>query len=128
MTIKIKVKIYICIIFFLLILSSCAIFGIKPKYIQNWSDAKTGMKKEDIKNILGNPDTIIYNLEYKEDQNLLGKIIVNFLYDGWYEKWCYGKNSILTSNFLLPFGPHGDIYIVYFNKEGKVVGFRQPKK
>ena len=116
------------IIFLLLLFAGCAALGIKPKYIKNWPTIKTGMTKTEVEKALGKPDSIISEFKHGEGQSFFGKAIVNTLFDGWYEKWCYGKSSIVTSFFLTPFGPPGNIYIVYFNKNGKVTGLRYPTK
>jgi outer membrane protein assembly factor BamE (lipoprotein component of BamABCDE complex) len=116
-------------IFFLLtLLAGCAALGIKPKYIQNWPTIKSGMTKIEVEKAIGKPDSIVSEFEYDENQSFIGKAIVNTLFDGWHEKWCYGKSSIVTNIFLIPFGPPGNIYIVYFDKNGKVVGLRCPTK
>ncbi len=116
------------IIFILLSFTGCTILGIQPRYIKNWPTIKKGMNKTEVEKTLGKPDSIVSEFNHDEGQSSIGKAIVNTLFDGWYEKWCYGKSSIISNFFLIPFGPPGNIYVVYFDKNGNVIGLRKPMK
>ena len=112
----------------LLFLGGCASLGFKAKYEKNWPQIKTGMTKNEVEQILGKPDSIISEYKHDEEQNVIALAIANTIFDGWFEKWCYGKSSILTTYLVIPFGPPGNIYVVYFDKNGEVVGLRKPVK
>ncbi|MEJ2158613.1 MAG: hypothetical protein P8X96_25080 [Desulfobacteraceae bacterium] len=86
------------------------------------------MTKDEIEETLGKPNSIKSAIRYEDGASLIGKFFINAMFDGWYEKWYYGKDpSILSS--IIPFYPFGSprkTYIVYFDKEGRVAGYLEP--
>lgn len=110
-----------------LCLSGCAAAATPPKYVTNWSKLEVGMTKPEVITLLGNPSMSLGPIESnpQPDQSfieyMIGDVIVKTLLDLWFERWHYGR-FILTDN---TFGPSGNVYVVYFNEQGRVVRFRE---
>jgi outer membrane protein assembly factor BamE (lipoprotein component of BamABCDE complex) len=126
----IDMKIYRACLINLIIafLIGCSTLGFIPKYSKNWSCIKTGMTKSEVRSLLGKPSSIKSAFSYEENANPLEKFFVNAVFDGWYEKWYYGK-APSTLGTLIPFYPFGSpsgAYIVYFDKNETVVAFSSP--
>jgi outer membrane protein assembly factor BamE (lipoprotein component of BamABCDE complex) len=86
------------------------------------------MTKAEIEETLGKPNSKKSAIRYQDDASLLGKLLINAMFDGWYEKWYYGKDPSILSSIVpfYPFGPPNKTYIVYFNKDGRVAGYLEP--
>lgn len=86
------------------------------------------MSKAEIKEILGEPNSVKSAFQYKDDADPIGKFFVNAMFDGWYEKWYYGKKPSILGTIIpfYPFGVPSKSYIVYFNDKNKVVRYSGP--
>ena len=88
------------------------------------------MTKADIKEILGEPNSIKSAFRYKENADPIGKFFVNAMFDGWHEKWYYGKKPSILSSIIpfYPFGVPSQSYIIYFDDKNKVVWYTAPQE
>jgi hypothetical protein len=95
-----------------------------PQYQANWSKLQTGMSKQEVINILGDPpskSTPACKAGMVESAALA--LADNDLFnDLHYEHWEYGKFG-LFENILFP---SDAAYVVYFDSNEKVVSFREP--
>jgi hypothetical protein len=107
----------------------CASLGFKPKYEKNWQSVKIGMEKSEVAKLLGKPDSISTAMRFTEGENSIGAVIVKTLYGGWHEKWYYGDSPGFF-DLILPVFPFGgrpiEAHIVYFGKDGQIIGLSKP--
>ena len=112
----------------LLALAGCA----TPTYVRNWREVEFGMTRSEVRALLGEPHSISAALNVKpklevDSANVppenvsraLGDL-VQALFDCSHEKWVYGENSVA--------GTPEEVFVVYFDKNGKVVAYRRPTK
>ena len=109
----------------------CATFGFKPKYEKNWQSVKVGMERSEVEKLLGKPESISTAMRFTEGENSIGAVVVKTLYGGWHEKWYYGDSPGFF-DIILPAFPFGgrpiEAHIVYFGKDGEVIGLSEPGK
>jgi hypothetical protein len=86
------------------------------------------MTKNHVIDLLGEPRSqdeplrVTWQSDQSFLENLAGAIIAKCVFDGWYERWEYGE----FGSFENLFSPSDKAFVVYFNREGKVVKSRRP--
>ena len=99
-----------------------------PRHEAHWSELRTGMSKEEVVCLLGEPSSksdpmeAEPNPDYSPLENAVGSLFVKMIFDSWFERWHYGESEMFES--LL--SPSDKAYVVYFGSSGKVVSFRKP--
>lgn len=123
----------------ILIIALLAFAGCKtPAYVTNWHQVQLGMTQDQVRNLLGEPHQVsapmpdvltpeikVASTNDKVDvapvlATIFARELVYGLFDKQYERWRYGGESF----FIL--GSPKDAFIVYFDQNGKVNGFRRP--
>ncbi len=104
-----------------------------PQYEANWSKLRVGMSKEEAVNLLGEYSSRSIPRSTDSIENLITdtnlpepiaeELADDHFFDNFrYEHWHYGKFGFLE-NLLF----HSDnAYVVYFNKDGQLISFREP--
>jgi hypothetical protein len=91
-----------------------------------WAKVRNGMFKEQVREILGEPDQT-----YAAEGGLIGSWIL----DTSYEKWAYGRRRMITLQPTFPYfdlpwdgfmAPENADHVVYFSKSSDVVKKRFP--
>jgi len=92
-----------------------ALTGCEQQHRDNWGRLQEGMTKEQVEYLLGEPSSRI-------DARREGiEIIVPF------DRWQYGDNlSTLATAAVFPAEAPDRVWAVYFDEEGRVIGFREP--
>jgi hypothetical protein len=86
------------------------------------------MTKDHVIHLLGEPTYRVgpVRVTLEPDPSVLetvaGVIVAKWLFGGWHEKWEYGECEMLEGLF----SPSYKAFVVYFNREGKVVKSRRP--
>lgn len=89
--------------------------GCETQYKDNWSRLREGMNQEQVETLLGEPSS---RIAARRDGD---EIIVPFA------RWQYGDNlSTLATGALFPAEAPDRVWAVYFDEQGRVVGFREP--
>ena len=127
---------YVSFLALVIILPGCSVSEKTPQYEANWSRLKVGMSKEEViellgespsRSIPGSTDSIENFITFITDANLPEPIAQeladdNFFDNFRYEHWHYGKFGFLENLIV----PSDNAYVVYFNKDGQLVSFREP--
>lgn len=115
-----------------IVLPGCSVSEKAPQYEANWSKLKVGMSKEEVIDILGEsssrsiPGISDFMENFITDANLPEPIAQELTNDNFfdnfrYEHWHYGTFDFLENLIF----PSDNAYVVYFNKDGQLVSFRE---
>jgi hypothetical protein len=120
------------------IISSLALLAFTgcatPVYVTNWKQVELGMTHDQVRGLLGEPHASSAPMEPKIKATLTldgtnvppeiveqgAKLFFGALFDRNYERWIYGQDALL--------GPPAKAFAVYFDDQGKVIGYRRPTK
>jgi len=70
-----------------------------------WARIHTGMSKDEVRQLLGEPDTI-YVAGTTPSNSLIETVFTNFLFDSTFEKWAYGRRRLIAVAPTFPYiGP-----------------------
>jgi|GEM_PF-4212927 len=108
----------------------------QPSFDDRWENVPTGMSKDQVEDILGNPNQI-YPAGGVQSDSLVGTIVATWLLDSFHERWAYGHRRHLESSPTFPYVavamdgfmiPEDDDYVVYFSIDGKVIKKSRPSR
>lgn len=114
----------------LLAFAGCA----TPVYVTNWKQIELGMTQKRVRDLLGEPHSLSAPMDPKVKATVKvdgtnvppelveqgAKLFLGALFDRNHERWIYGQDSFI--------GPPDKAFAVYFDKQGKVIGYRRPSK
>lgn len=104
-----------------------------PQYSTSWSQIELGMSRGQVKTLLGEPTSVMAAQKLEEDNitvkgiesetgkevgKIIGQVILQWFFDRGYERWTYGDAGFI--------GPPTKAFCVYFDENGRVLGYRQP--
>jgi outer membrane protein assembly factor BamE (lipoprotein component of BamABCDE complex) len=95
----------------LLLLAALAGCG-SPQYAANWGDLRSGMTSAEVERILGEPSS--RSSISRHDGGIIR------------QRWEYGESSGPSVRGVRLESP-GDVFIVDFDGDGRVTGFRRPE-
>jgi hypothetical protein len=105
-----------------------------------WAKVHPQMSKDEVRQLLGEPDNI-YSAATNSEPNatitdaIVDWALVNWYFDASYEKWAYGNRRLLSFEpsfpyLALPFDgfmcPEKRDHVVYFTNDGKVLKSKYP--
>ncbi len=98
-----------CAIVFTIMLSLLCLQACESKYQDNWGKVHTGMTKQEVESLLGEPSS---KYQAKEVD---GEVIIPE------DRWQYGDNlSTLATGALFPSHPHPRAWAISFGPSGRV--------
>jgi len=94
--------------------AACCI-ACESQHEQNWARLQRGLTKTEVEQLLGEPSSRI------DARREGGDVVVAV------DRWQYGDNlSTLATGVVFPGEAPDRVWAVYFDDEGRVVGFREP--
>jgi hypothetical protein len=117
------------------ILTVCAVSVFHQRGFEDrWAKVHTGMSKDEVRQVLGAPDTIYAPVAFQADTPG-GTIFLSLLVGSPQERWAYGHRRLLAPQPTFPyFGlafdgflePEDDDHVIYFFNDSSVSKKRCP--
>jgi hypothetical protein len=115
------------------LLVSCAAGYRQRAFDAAWARIHTGMSKDEVRQLLGEPDTIY--AAGTPSNSLIETVFTNFLFDSTFEKWAYGRRRLIAVAPTFPYigpaldgfiAPEVDDHVIYFTGGGTVLSREYP--